>query len=64
MCVSEYDLVCDDCRRKHDQIFSIEAKDLEDEEKKFQEWIENLCTDCRKLLEKEGFIPFKHFGEA
>jgi len=63
MCVSEYDLVCDDCRRKHDEIFNVEAKDLQDEEKKFQEWIKSLCPACRKLLEEEGFVPYKQFGE-
>jgi len=52
----EYDLVCDECRKKFDRIFSIEIKSAEQERKLLTKWLKSLCKNCRKLLIEEGYI--------
>jgi type VI protein secretion system component VasA len=56
MCVSEYDLVCDRCRQRFDEIFSVEAKSVEEEREQYQRWLNSLCDGCRTMLREEGFI--------
>jgi len=61
MCLSIYDLVCDRCRQKHDEIFGkLNAKGdctLEEEEKAREKWFNILCKECREDMRNEGFIP-------
>jgi hypothetical protein len=59
MCSSEYDLVCEECRRKFDRIFSVEIKSAKQERELLAKWLKSLCNDCKKLLKKEGFIAKK-----
>jgi hypothetical protein len=42
MCTPEYDLVCDECRKKFDRIFSIEIKSAEQERKLLMKWLKSL----------------------
>lgn len=61
MCVSMYDLVCDKCRAKHDEIFGrLTAKGdytLEEETAARERWFRSLCEDCKKQMREEGFLP-------
>ena len=56
LCLSEYELVCDKCRKKCEEIFSKEPKDAEEEKRMYRKWIESLCEDCKRILRDEGFI--------
>jgi len=56
MCSSEYDLVCKECRRKFDTIFSVKIESAEQERKLLAKWLRTLCKDCRRILIEEGFI--------
>ena len=52
MCLSLLDLVCDTCRDNADVIFDYYISNtLEEEKRKYDKWIDNLCTDCKRLLE-------------
>jgi hypothetical protein len=52
MCSSEYDLVCEKCRRKFDRIFSVKIESAEQERKLLTKW-KSLCKDCRRILLKK-----------
>jgi predicted Fe-S protein YdhL (DUF1289 family) len=56
MCLSEYDLVCERCRRKFDRIFSVKIESAEQERKLLAKWLKSLCKGCRRILIEEGFI--------
>jgi predicted Fe-S protein YdhL (DUF1289 family) len=56
MCTSEYDLVCKECRRKFDRIFSVKIESAEQERRLLAKWLKSLCKDCKRLLEEGGFI--------
>jgi len=56
MCSSEYDLVCEECRRRFDRIFSVKIESAEQERKLLAKWLKSLCKDCRRILIEEGFI--------
>ena len=56
MCTSEYDLVCEKCRRRFDRIFSVKIESAEQERKLLAKWLRLLCKDCRRILIEEGFI--------
>lgn len=55
-----YDLVCDKCRAKHDEIFKplIDKGDytIEEETEARNKWFESLCSECRADLKEEGYI--------
>jgi hypothetical protein len=59
MCSLEYDLVCKECRRRFDRIFSVKIKSAEQERRLLVKWLKSLCNDCKKLLKEEGFIAEK-----
>jgi|GEM_PF-3666068 len=56
VCSSEYDLVCKDCRRRFDRIFSVKIESVEQERRLLAKWLKSLCNDCKRLLKEEGFI--------
>jgi hypothetical protein len=56
MCLSEYDLVCERCRRKFDRIFSVKVENAQQERELLTKWLRSLCKDCRQLLKDEGFV--------
>ncbi|MEM2087938.1 MAG: hypothetical protein QXF52_04605 [Thermoproteota archaeon] len=56
MCSSEYDLVCEECRKKFDRIFSVKIESAEQERRLLAKWLKSLCEDCKRLLKDEGFI--------
>jgi predicted Fe-S protein YdhL (DUF1289 family) len=56
MCSSEYDLVCKECRRKFDRIFSVKIGSAEQERRLLAKWLKPLCKDCRRILVEEEFI--------
>jgi predicted Fe-S protein YdhL (DUF1289 family) len=56
MCSSEYDLVCEECGRKFDRIFSVEIKSAKQERELMAKWLKSLCKDCKRILMEEGFI--------
>lgn len=56
MGVTDYDLVCDECRKKFDHIFYDPINSSLSERKALTQWIGELCDDCRKLLIREGRI--------
>ena len=53
-CLSEYDLVCDRCRRKFDDIFAKPMRTVEEEREALTAWLKTLCKDCRSMLKNEG----------
>jgi len=56
MCSTAYDLVCEECRRKFDRIFSVKIESAEQERKLLTKWPKSLCKNCRQILMEEGFI--------
>ncbi|MEM2599918.1 MAG: hypothetical protein QW796_03890 [Thermoproteota archaeon] len=48
MCSSEYDLVCEECRRKFDRIFSVKVESAEQERRLLAKWLKSLCEDCKR----------------
>ncbi|MBO3755033.1 MAG: hypothetical protein FGF53_09210 [Candidatus Brockarchaeota archaeon] len=56
MCSSAYDLVCEECRKKFDRIFSVRIESAEQERVLLAKWLKLLCEDCKRLLKDEGFI--------
>ncbi|MBO3798906.1 MAG: hypothetical protein QXI42_08395 [Thermoproteota archaeon] len=56
MCSSEYDLVCEERRRKFDRVFSVKIESAEQERMLLAKWLKSLCKDCKRLLKDEGFI--------
>jgi predicted Fe-S protein YdhL (DUF1289 family) len=56
MCSSAYDLVCEECRRKFDRIFSVKIESAEQERKLLAKWLKSLCKNCKRILTEEGFI--------
>ncbi|MEM2981199.1 MAG: hypothetical protein QW385_07560 [Thermoproteota archaeon] len=46
MCYSEYDLVCEECMKKFDRIFSVKIESAEQERRLLAKWLESLCEDC------------------
>lgn len=59
MCTGAYDLVCDECRAKQDEIFGKlrEKGDytIDEETKAREEWFRSLCPECLQMLKEEGF---------
>jgi hypothetical protein len=56
MCSPAYDLVCEECRRKFDRIFSVKIGSAEQERRLLAKWLKSLCKGCRQILMEEGFI--------
>jgi hypothetical protein len=56
MCSTVYDLVCEECRRRFDRIFSVKIESAEQERKLLTKWLKSLCKNCRQILMEEGFI--------
>jgi hypothetical protein len=56
MCSTAYDLVCEECRRRFDRIFSVKIESAEQERRLLAKWLKTLCKDCRRILMEEGFI--------
>ncbi|HDH44104.1 MAG TPA: hypothetical protein ENG66_01680 [Thermococcus sp.] len=56
MCLSLYDLLCDKCRKKCDEIFKKEPETIEEEAELREKLFRQLCKRCRRQLIEEGFI--------
>jgi hypothetical protein len=56
MCGTLYDLVCERCRARFDEIFSVPYETEEQERELFAKWLGSLCKDCKQLLVEEGFL--------
>jgi hypothetical protein len=56
MCLSEYDLVCERCRRRFDRIFSVKVETAQQGRELLTKWLRSLCKNCRQLLKEEGFV--------
>jgi len=60
MCLSAYDLVCDECRNSHDAIFNplTEKGDYSEQEETEarEKWYKSLCDACKAMLVEEGYI--------
>ena len=56
MCASKYDLMCEECRKKFDGIFSVKIESAEQERMLLVKWLKSLCEDCKRLLKDEGFM--------
>lgn len=53
MCLSEYDLICDECRKIFNEIYETEAKTIREERLQFVKFLNALCNQCKHTLKQE-----------
>ena len=60
MCLSAYDLVCDECRRKQEEIYGDKLPETTEESNElWEKWLKSLCSECKNMMTEEGFITRK-----